>query len=618
MILHCTHILFQKKANKKKVMPTRASSDGPSGSNFSSPSTNSGPSSSTTATPLHQQQPPHAHHVKRKMSESQEATPTPLSNEKLAMLSNHNSKHPATTTSSYPLTQATATTTPTGKMVNGGGHLLTQQNHHPSSGGGKNSGSSSGKGSGRGAKRRRPSQPTETPHQVAPPSPVVGPQALLPSSSSATSTPNHIPAMVPNFVTPATTPISSVTTPPSGGHMTDLKRVEGDSVCAVSMSPLVFTNTPVQLRTTTTSQQQPMSLNHKHTPAANLPRSNGAASDNRVGVTTGLNGSVVADGSLAKNDLEGSHDDVRVKRENKERTGWSTVMNQNTTPVTTTVSPVVGGLKPEVAIMNRADVLGFLPPHLLHVHNVMQLPPMAATPPQQQHQGMDTAASTLFCSERVPGMMSGDLKPVIQPVRHITARHTPSPRARPNKKSDADAFSTPPESYSSIPQHPVDSPSSMSQSATELSPSPPCSPINSSTTSKKLHHSSSSSSSSFSSSLSGSAPGSTSSFLGKNGVVRITESTIQEREGAEVARIDMDESSAPNQDSPSSTLSDNLSSEKERSPPASEQHHHQRSKCSQSPDGGKRRRRSYETEEQYEERKKARRAKLNFMMDFCE
>ena len=625
--LHCAHILFQKKANKKKVMQTRASSNGPSGSNFSSPSSSSAPSS-TTATPLHRQPPPHAHHIKRKMSESQEATSTPLNSEKLAMLSNHNSKHPIAATSSYPLTPATATTTSTGKMVNGGGHLLTQQNHHPSSGG-KNSGGNGGKGSGRGGKRRRPSQPTERPHQVASPSPVVGPQALFPPNSSATSTPNHIPAvaMVSNFVTPVTTPISSVTAPPSGGHVTDLKRVESDSVCAVSMSPLaVYSNTPVRLTTTTTSQQ-PVSLNHKHTPAAALPRSsNGAASNNRVGVATGLNGSV-CDGSLGKNDLKGCHDDVKVKRETEERTGWSMAMNKNTTPVTTSMrdfSPVVGGLKPEMTHMNRAEVLGFLPPHLLHMHSVMQLPPMGATPPpqQQQHpQAIDPTASTLFCSERVPGMMSGDLKPVIQPVRHVSARHTPSPRARPSvpsKKNDVDVFSTPPESYSFIPQHPVDSLSSMSQSATELSPSPPCSPIHPSTSSKKLHHSSSSSSSSLSSSLSGSALVSTSSILGKNGVVRLTESTIQEREGAEEARIDMDESSAPSQDSPSSTLSDNSSSEKERSPPASEQHHHQRSKGSQSPDGGKRRRRSYETEEQYEERKKARRARLNFMVDFSE
>ena len=580
-------------------MQTRASSDGPSGANVPSPSSSSAPSS-TMATP--QQQP---HYIKRKTSESNDTTPTPLSSEKLVGPPNHH-KHPAATASSCPLTPVTATTSTTGKMINGGGHLPSQQNHHPSKSG---AGSSNGKGSGRGAKRRRPSQATETPHQVAAHTgPVVGPQALFTQNVSATSTPNHIPAvtMVPNFATPVTTPISSMTTPPSGGHVNDLKRVESEGVCSVP----VFSVAPVQLMTTTASQQ-PVALNHKHTSVA----------ASRGSVASGLNGSV-CDGStlsLSKNDRKGHLNDVKVKRESEERTGWT---NQNLTPVTTAgtrdFSPSIGGLKPEMAHMSRADVLGLFPPHLLHMH--MQPPPqMAATPPLQQHQAIDPAASALFCSERVPGMMSGDLKPVIQPVRHVSAaRHTPSPRARPNvplKKSDVDAFSTPTESYSSIPQHPVDSPSSMSQSATELSPSPPCSPIHPSTSSKKLHHSSSSSS--LSSCLSGLAPASTSALLGKNGVLRLPESTIQEREVAEEARIDMDESSAPSQNSPSSsTLSDNLSSEKERSPPVSEQHHHSRSKGSQSPDGGKRRRRSYETEEQYEERRKARRAKLNFMVDF--
>lgn len=634
----CT-FLFQKKANKKKAMQTRASSDGPSGANVPSPSSSSAPSS-TMATP--QQQPPH--YTKRKMSESSnEATHTPLSSgEKLSMPH----KHPAATGPSCPLTPVTATTSTTGKMLNGG-HLPSQQNHHPSgskSGGGS---SSNGKGSGRGAKRRRPSQATETPpHQMAP-GPVVGPQALFAPNSSATSTPtNHIPAvtMVPNFVTPVTTPISSVTSPPSGGHVTDMKRIEGDGVCSVSPMPVFSTVPPVQLMTTTASQQ-PMMLNHKHTPAAASSKSSATS---RGGVASGLNGSVcdVSSGTMSKNDRlgKGHHNsNVKVKRERSEErtTGWP---NMTTPPVTIAAmrdfppSLHHGGLKPEMAQMSRAEVLNIFPPHLLHVHNVIQQapgppppPPMVAatcTPPpplQQQQQAIDAAASALFCSERVPGMMSGDLKPVIQPVRHVSAaRHSPSPRTRPSiplKKIDTDAFSTPPESYSSIPQHPVDSPSSMSQSATELSPSPPCSPIHPSTSSsKKLHHSSSSSS--LSSSLSGSAPSSAAAALlmGKNGVLRPTESTIQERGEAEEARIDMDESSAPSQDSPSySTMSDNSSSEKERSPPgASEQHHHSRSKGSQSPDTGKRRRRSYETEEQYEERRKARRAKLNFMVDFGE
>lgn len=588
-------------------MQTRASSDGPSGTNIPSPSSSSAPSSAT-ATPQQQ-----LHYTKRKTSESNETTPTSLSSEKLAVPPNHH-KHPAVTASSCPLTPVTTTTSTTGKMLNGGGHLPSQQNHHPSKSG------SNGKGSGRGAKRRRLSQATETPHQVAAhPGPVAGPQTLFTPNASATSTPNHIPAvtMVPNFVTPVTTPISSVTPPPSGCHVTDLKRVESDGICSVSPLP-VFSVAPVRLMTTTTSQQ-PVTVNHKHTTTTASSRNN---STNRGGVASGLNGSV-CDGSvlsLGKNDRKGHHSDVKVKRESEERTGWT---NQNMTPVTTAgtrdFSPSIGGLKPEMAHMNRADVLSLFPPHLLHMH-MQPPPPMPATPPlQQQHQAIDPAASALFCSERVPGMMSGDLKPVIQPVRHVSAaRHTPSPRARPNiplKKSDIDAFSTPPESYSSIPQHPVDSPSSMSQSATELSPSPPCSPIHPSTYSKKLHHSSSSSS--LSSSLSGSALSSTTALLGKNGVLRLPESTIQERAEAEEARIDMDESSAPSQDSPSSsTLSDNSSSEKERSPPVSEQHHHSRSKGSQSPDGGKRRRRSYETEEQYEERRKARRAKLNFMVDF--
>ena len=97
----------------------------------------------------------------------------------------------------------------------------------------------------------------------------------------------------------------------------------------------------------------------------------------------------------------------------------------------------------------------------------------------------------------------------------------------------------------------------------------------------------------------------------------MTESTIQEREGAEEARIDTDESNLPNQDSPSSSMmSDNSSSEKERSPPSEQ--HPLRSKGSQSPEGAKRRRLSYETEEQYLARKKARRAKLNFMVNFGE
>lgn len=616
-------------------MQMRASSDGPSGVNAPSPSSSSAPSS-TMATPQQQ-----SHYVKRKTSESNETTPTPLSSEKLTVPPNHH-KHPAVTaSSSCPLTPVTATTSTAGKMVNGGGHLPSQQNHHPSKGG---AGSSSGKGSGRGAKRRRPSQATETPHQAAAqhrgsPGPVVGPQALFVPNVSATSTPNHIPpvSMVQNFVTPVTTPISSVTPPPMGGHMTDLKRVEGDGVCSVSPVPVFSTVTPVQLMTTTTSQQ-PVTLNHKRTPVTTLSKSNGTS---RGGVASGLNGSV-CDGngsngalSLGKNNrLKGHQNDVKVKREGEERTGW-TNQNNMTPPVTVAgmrdFSPSIGGLKPEVAHMSRAEVLGLFPPHLLHMH--MQPPPLpppapmaTATPPPplQKHQAVDSAASALFCSERVPGMMSGDLKPVIQPVIPISAaRHTPSPRARPSiplKKIDIDAFSTPPESSysSSVPQHPVDSPSSMSQSATELSPSPPCSPIHPSTSSKKLHHSSSSSS--LSSSLSGSAPASATSLMGKNGVLRLTESTIQERGEAEEARIDMDESSAPSQDSPSSsTMSDNSSSEKERTPPVIEQHrNHSRSKGSQSPDGGKRRRRSYETDEQYEERRKARRAKLNFMVDFSE
>ena len=590
------------------------------------------------------QQPPH--YSKRKMSESgNETMPTPLSsgNEKLSMAPNHH-KHPAAATGlSCPLTPVTVPTSTVGKMLNGGGHLPSQQNHHAS--GSKSGGSgSNGKGSGRGAKRRRPSQATETPPHQMTPGPVVGSQAHFATNSSATSTPNHIPAvtMVPNFVTPVTTPISSVTPPPSGGHMTDLKRIEGDSVCSVSSPMPVFTTVPpVRLMTTTTSQQ-PVTLNHKHTPATN-----------RGGVASGLNGSVcdVSSGTMSKNDRlgKGHHNNsVKVKRERSEErtTGWPNVTA--TPPVTTAAMrdfpPSIhhGGLKPEMAQMSRAaEVMNIFPPHLLQMHNVMQQaasgppppPPVVATvtctptpPPlqQQQQQAIDAAASALFCSERVPGMMSGDLKPVVQPVRHVSAaRHSPSPRARPSiplKKIDVDAFSTRPESYSSsIPQHPVDSPSSMSQSATELSPSPPCSPIHpSNSSSKKLHHSSSSSS--LSSSFSGSAPSSAAATLlvGKNGVLRPTESTIQERGEAEEARIDMDESSAQSQDSPSSsTMSDNSSSEKERSPPAaSEQHHHSRSKGSQSPDTGKRRRRSYETEEQYEERRKARRAKLNFMVDF--
>ena len=626
-------------------MQTRASSDGPSGTNVPSPPSSSAPSS-RMATP---QQPPHSIKRIRKTSESTETTSTPLNSEKLAMPSNYHHKHlAATSTSSCPLTPITTTTSTTGKMLNGG-HLPSQQNHHPSS---SKSGGSNGKASGRGAKRRRPSQASETPHhQVAVhPSPAVGPQALFAPNVSATSTPNHIPAvtMVPNFVTPVTTRISSVTPPPPGGHVTDLKRVESDGVCSVSPLPVFPTVAPVRLMTTTASQH-PVSLNHKHTPTTTTSsKSNGT---NRGGVASGLNGSV-CDGSgsalnLGKNDriIKGHHHhDVKVKRESEERTGgWTTNKNTTPPPVTTAgmreFSPSsIGGLKPEMAHVSGAEILSIFPPHLLH-HMHMQPspipglpPPMAAanaTPqlPLQQPKHQDSAASALFCSERVPGMMSGDLKPVIQPVRHISAaRHTPSPRARPSvplKKSDVDAaFSTPPElssySSSSVPQHPVDSPSSTSQSANELSPSPPCSPIHhpSNSSSKKLHHSSSSSS--LSSSLSGSAPASATLLMGKNGVIRPTESTIQEREEAEEARIDMDESSALSRDSPSSTLSDN-SSEKERSPPASEQHHHSsRSKGSQSPDGGKRRRRSYETEEQYEERRKARRAKLNFMVDFSE
>ena len=480
------------------------------------------------------------------------------------------------------------------------------------------------------------------------PGPVVGSQAHFAPNSSATSTPNHIPAvtMVPNFVTPVTTPMSSVTPPPLGGHMTDLKRIEGDSVCSVSPMPVFTTASPVQLMTTTTSQQ-PVTLNHKHTPAATSSKS---STTNRGGVASGLNGSVcdVSSGTTSKNDRLGKghyNNSVKVKRERSEErtTGWP---NVTTAPPVTTAAmrdfpPSIhhGGLKPEMAQMSRAaEVMNIFPPHLLQMHSVMQQaasgppppPPMVATtctptqpPPlqQQQQQAIDAAASALFCSERVPGMMSGDLKPVVQPVRHVSAaRHSPSPRARPSiplKKIDVDAFSTRPESsYSSIPQHLVDSPSSMSQSATELSPSPPCSLIHpSNSSSKKLHHSSSNSS--LSSSFSGSAPSSAAAALlvGKNGVLRPTESTIQERGEAEEARIDMDESSAPSQDSPSSsTMSDNSSSEKERSPPASSEQHHR--KGSQSPDTGKRRRRSYETEEQYEERRKARRAKLNFMVDF--
>ncbi len=637
-----TFCKFQKKANKKKVMQTRASSDGPSGTNVPSPSSGSAPGSAM-ATP--QQQP---HYVKRRTSESNETTPTPLSSsEKLTTIPPNHHKHPAATGPSCPLTPVTATTSTTGKMLNGGGHLPSQQNHHPS--GKSGGGSSNGKGNGRGAKRRRPSQATETPpHQVAAvhPGPVVGPQALFSPSTSATSTPNHIPAvtMVPNFVTPVITPISSVTPPPSGGHMTDLKRIEGDSVCSVSPLPVFSTVAPVQLMTTTASQS-PMALNHKHTPAAASSKSSATI---RGGVTSSLNGSVCDVGSgtmsLGKNDRTGKghhNDDVKVKRErSEERTGWPSMA---TPPVTTAAGlrdfppPSIhgGGLKPEMAQMTRADMLNIFPPHLLQVMPAPGPPPppaaaMIATaactpppPPLQQRQAIDAAASVLFCSERVPGMMSGDLKPVIQPVRPI--RHSPSPRARSNvplKKNDVvDAFSTPPESYSSIPQHPVDSPSSMSQSATELSPSPPCSPIHPSTpSSKKLHHSSSSSS--LSSSLSGSAPSSATLLMGKNGVLRPTESTIQERGEAEEARIDMDESSAPSQHSPSSSmLSDNSSSEKERSPPVvgEQQHHHSRSKGSQSPDTtGKRRRRSYETEEQFEERRKARRAKLNFMVNFGE
>ena len=580
---------FQKKPNKKKAVQTRASSDGPTGTNISSSSPASAPSS-TTATP---QQP---HHVKRKTSESKETTPTPLNSEKLAVLSSSN-KHPMSMSSSCPVTPAT---TATGKMVNGG-HLPTQQNHHPSSSGGKGS---SGKGSSRVAKRRRPSQATDTPHQPTPPTAVT--QAVFTPNTSTTSTTSHVPAvaMVTNFATPMITPISTVT-PPLGNQVTEMKRVESDGVSSVSPLAGISNATPVRLTTTTASQ--PTALNHKHTPAAAAPpRSNGTTGgSNRITVAGGLNGSVCDSNalSLGKNDIK-RHSDVKVKRENEERTGWNAV-NKSATSATAMrdFASTVGGLKPEVAHshMSRAELMGFLPPHLLQMH----VPPMA--------QQMD-AASALFCSERVPGMMSGDLKPVIQPVRHVSARHTPSPRARPNGplKNDVDTYSTPPtEPYPSIPQHPVDSPFS-SRSATELSPSPPCSPIHSSSSSlKKLHHSSSSSSLS-SSSISASGAPATTSLLGKNGAIRLTESTIQEREGAEEARMDTDESNLPSQDSPSSALSDNSSSEKERSPPSEQ---HSRSKGSQSPEG-KRRWRSYETEEQYMERKKARRANLNFMMDF--
>lgn len=431
----------------------------------------------------------------------------------------------------------------TGKVVNGG--LLPAQ--HPSTA----SKSGSGKANARATKRRRLSHVTE-PQQPA-------------SNFTSTNTSMTTPSSTTNHLSPAAV-LPGLTTPPSlpeaaqeNLHVAKAKKVE--SAVTTPTSSLALSSTPTGLTTAQTS------TNHKHTAAS---RDNG-----RVAVASGLNGSVCGN-TLSKSGLQGRNN-IEVKRE--ESFGWNTMSEHSRDfPASVVVD------KPNVM---SPEMFGLLQTHLLSMAPV-------------------DAANSLICSERVPGMISGDLKPVIQPVRHIPARHTPSPRNRaiPLKKNDVDTLSNP-ETYSSVSQNPGDSPV-LDQSAAELSPSPPCSPILPSSL-KKLNHSSSSSS--LSSSLSASAP--STSLLGKNGVVRPVESTIQERGVPEEARMDTDESNLPGQDSPSSTSSDN-SSEKERSPPSEQ---HPRNKGSQSPEG-KRRWRSYETEEQFEERRKIRRADLNFMVDF--
>ena len=503
---------------------------------------------------------PQQHHLKGKASDSKETTPTPLS-DKWSSLSSEKPQQQSMTPSSCPATPAV------GKMVNGG----SVPPQHSSTG--KNSGHSgiNGKGSaGRTTKRRRPSQSSESLQPSSSSSSSSSSSLFTPTTTSTTTT-NHISpvAMQPNFATPP--PISQASTT----HTSSTKRVESD-VSTSAPSPVVVSNTPV-------IQTAAQALFNRS--VVDTPRSNGGT-NGRVAVATGLNGDVCESSPLIKTEFKGQTD-IKVKKE-EESFKWEPTANAKKASRDLPT--------PTVKVESvSADVLGTL------------LQSQFLCMPQVD------MANSLICSERVPGMISGDLKPVIKPVRHIAMRKCPSPRNKatpPSKKNDIDTLSSSnlSETHSPVPRHPVDSPPS-SQSASELSPSPPSSPTLPSSL-KKLSHSSSSSS--LASSLSASGP--TTSLLGKNGVARLAESTIQERGVPEEARMDTDESNLPDQDSPSSaSLSDN-SSEKERSPLPSEQR--PRSKCSQSPEG-KRRWRIYETEEEFQKRRKARRSDLNFMVDFC-
>ena len=459
-------------------------------------------------------------------------------------------------------------------MVNGG-HLSAPPPPPPTSqqsssaskscSGGTGSG---GKANGRGTKRRRPSQTSEVQHQPPPPPPT--PPTFTPTTyATSTSVANHMSPIV----LLADFAHSPPSLPQAANKNSVDKRGETDSPSSIPV-PDTVSSTPVL----PTAVQA--SLNHKHMSSS---RSSSGNNDRVSNIAAGLNGSVCGSSWSHKLDHQGQHvDAVKVKKE-EESSGWSTKSASKSSRDFSTAT-----LKPEPV---RPELFG-----TIFQNTLVHVPPVDTT-------------STLICSERVPGMISGDLKPVIQPVRHISMRQCPAPKNRttPSKKNnDIDILPDPPESFSSVPQHPVDSPPS-SQSAVESSPSPPSSPTLPPSL-KKLSHSSSSSS--LASSLSSSAP--TMSIFAKNGVVRQIESTIQEREMPEEARMDADESILPSEDSPSSVLSDNLS-EKERSPPSEQ---HPRSKGSQSPEGNKRRWRSYETEEEYEARKKLRRAELNFMVDF--
>ena len=514
---------------------------------------------------------------KRKTSDSKETTPTPLIDKLTATLSSEKRPPPQTSASSCPVTPAT------GKMVNGGHVPVTvpPSSQLPSSTGknnatnnsGSNHTTSTGKGNGRTTKRRRPSTTSETQQ------PTSSLALFVTPTTSAVSTVNHISlvAIQPDFTTPTSLPVTS-------SAVTDSKRVKSISPCPTVPPPIVVSSTPV----VSTTAQVPLKL--KMTSAS---RSTVGGSNGRIAMVTGLNGSVHDGDLLSKSELKAENDVKKVKKEPEESFGWEVATNSKKIPREFSTATSV---KTESVIPDTFTCTSLLQSQLLHMTQV------------------DTAKS-LICSERVPGIISGDLKPVIQPVKQINIKRCPSPRNRttPSKKSDVDAVSNPPEilppsSSMSLPQHPLDSSPPSSHSAAESSPSPPSSPSLPSSL-KKLNHSSSSSS--LSSSLSTSAP--TTALLGKNGVSRLTESTIQERETSEEARMDMDESNLADQGSPSSTgLSDN-SSEKERTPPSEQ---HPRMKGSQSPEG-KRRWRSYETEEEFQARRKARKASLNFMVDFC-